>query len=785
MAGKTIRQHMYALLEAGEVVEVVRDGLALAKLKVTSRELGGALRGVTVASIDSLRYLERQTLFYTILQCDQQRVNLALIGRYHDWRFVAATACFWARTTCPPEHLVRALLLCFMLCSWLSDSKLNTLHRRVCKVPPAFRQSQEWLDALHWFTQWQVIYHMAWTLNTLLMEPMLVFSPAFLYDGELAMYLASSNDVSRWLFEVDRILYDHLVEIVLGARLLTPPRDTEPSLSSSESDTASLAQDEAVGTEEDGTSQHNQETASDHLVDEQQSAAGTSTMPQQQSCKVESTPELRLAGEQGEEGEHEDSTRTPGIAKPSEAGATAFRQVGDGQSAPSTKAKRKRQRSRQKRAPANKVNVPAGESELTDIKENPSDNPVCSLNNLMAQGVTPNTTAAEAKPSLVAPAKLLPTATSSTNGNTTQAASPPTPVSKPKRKRPRCRKAQLAQGGSVSLQEGETCKKPSEGLSKDAPHGSHSAGVEESASLSRAAGVCGRDLSGPEASAPPVAEKQTKIRLQTQKRKSSSTNKTSLKGPNSASVQQTVSQSGKDGAVVQTQPPGTVAQGCVAQNPALKELAKDKLTAAQSEKASLPQSGDGSTAARAESQKKRRSRRRVRASAVPQKDTEKQETAANRQKSVVPPSSSAQVTSCVSKSVQTGSATAATESETKSGPPTIQKEIRTPTVRAMGVPAQPGSRTVAAVNSAHRVAHSAKGNHVSASGRHDTQRPSRGGPKSTGTPPQASQSSGEPLLEQEPVVKGKRKRNRRRRKTQQQPARETPAAMSTPSHHVE
>ena len=226
LAGRAIRQQMYAMLDTREVVEVFRQGLTLAKVKVTSRELGREFRGVTVATLQSLTPRERQDLFYTILECDKPTIDLQLTGPYQEWKFVAATASYWAKTTCPPDHLVQSLLLCFMLCSRLSDHRFHQLRPSI-RVPEEFRRSQRWLDTLHWFTQWQVVHHTAWTLNALLMEPMGVFSPAFLYDGQLAMHLAattSSDDISRWMVQVDVSLYRHLEEIVFSARLLTPPR---------------------------------------------------------------------------------------------------------------------------------------------------------------------------------------------------------------------------------------------------------------------------------------------------------------------------------------------------------------------------------------------------------------------------------------------------------------------------------------------------------------------------------------------------------------------------------
>ena len=92
-------------------------------------------------------------------------------------------------------------------------------------MPVAFRKSQKWLDVLHLFVKWQVIYHTAWTLNALLMEPMCVFSPAFLYDGQIAMYLAiaSTESVDHLVKDIDIKLYSQLKSIVLSPKLVSIP----------------------------------------------------------------------------------------------------------------------------------------------------------------------------------------------------------------------------------------------------------------------------------------------------------------------------------------------------------------------------------------------------------------------------------------------------------------------------------------------------------------------------------------------------------------------------------
>ena len=213
VAGQSIRQHMYALLECNEVSEVYRHGLSLSSVIVSSKKLSGEFRNVTVSCLESLSHHKRRDLFFAIMQCDKHAVR-KLVGKYHDWQFVAATVSLWAKTTGVHPSIVKVLLLCFMICSSLRDERINSIRRR-CKLPLGFRQSQKWLNIMHSFVQWQVIYHTAWTLNGLLMEPMAVFSPAFLYDGEIAMYLASMEDISQLIFDIDMILYARLEEAVL------------------------------------------------------------------------------------------------------------------------------------------------------------------------------------------------------------------------------------------------------------------------------------------------------------------------------------------------------------------------------------------------------------------------------------------------------------------------------------------------------------------------------------------------------------------------------------------
>lgn len=76
------------------------------------------------------------------------------------------------------------------------------------------------MEALHSFTQWQCVYFDAITLNLLLMEPLRVVSPAFLYDGKIAMLLASVQDIDQTVSQllIDHTTYDMLLEAALSHR---------------------------------------------------------------------------------------------------------------------------------------------------------------------------------------------------------------------------------------------------------------------------------------------------------------------------------------------------------------------------------------------------------------------------------------------------------------------------------------------------------------------------------------------------------------------------------------
>ena len=99
------------------------------------------------------------------------------------WKLVVLSLGFWAKRVVPDIHLIKSLVLCFVVCS--SDKDPSLLISTDCDKQPHNN------DTLHVFSMWQCVYFDAMKLNNLLMNPLLFTSPALLFDGRLAMHYAS------------------------------------------------------------------------------------------------------------------------------------------------------------------------------------------------------------------------------------------------------------------------------------------------------------------------------------------------------------------------------------------------------------------------------------------------------------------------------------------------------------------------------------------------------------------------------------------------------------------
>lgn len=202
-ASLSIRQKIYYLFDIPSVKEFVRIKLDLSARKVSSLSVS--------AFSPQLISPFPVEVFCKLLNCEYsmlQKVNT-------HWRFVVAVTKFWAETLHVPTFLVEALIFCNVLC-FTCHATLK-VHREKCASPLTFTRSK-WMLALHAFSQWQCCYLDALSVNQLLIEPFEVLSPAFLYDGTIALQMAQNVSSAHSLFPIDIELYQSLLDVVLSHR---------------------------------------------------------------------------------------------------------------------------------------------------------------------------------------------------------------------------------------------------------------------------------------------------------------------------------------------------------------------------------------------------------------------------------------------------------------------------------------------------------------------------------------------------------------------------------------
>ena len=211
VCSRSIRQHVYALLNCECVTEYIRHSMNIQGDRVTSVPLSPPL---TLDFVECTSTLERRDVCFNTLHCNENIMS-NFMPQYSDWQLVVAATMFWVKHTNVPMYITKGLLLCFVICHDLYRSLKEIRHN--CTAPVQFRRSKQWLDTLHAFAEWQSTYHSAITLNAVLMLPLKVISLASLYDGQIAMFLASSQNIDEIssTFNIDRKLYQLLKEVVI------------------------------------------------------------------------------------------------------------------------------------------------------------------------------------------------------------------------------------------------------------------------------------------------------------------------------------------------------------------------------------------------------------------------------------------------------------------------------------------------------------------------------------------------------------------------------------------
>uniref|UniRef100_A0A1X7UUV5 Uncharacterized protein n=1 Tax=Amphimedon queenslandica TaxID=400682 RepID=A0A1X7UUV5_AMPQE len=123
--------------------------------------------------------------------CFSLECSSGILNWFEDkWKLVVLSLAFWTKYAVPDIHLIKSLILCFIVCSLDRDPSSHMPHSTDA-------DSSQNNDTLHVFSMWQCVYHDTMKLNNVLMNPLSFTTPALLFDGRLAMYYASLADINN------------------------------------------------------------------------------------------------------------------------------------------------------------------------------------------------------------------------------------------------------------------------------------------------------------------------------------------------------------------------------------------------------------------------------------------------------------------------------------------------------------------------------------------------------------------------------------------------------------
>ena len=224
-ASLPIRQYIYGLTGSSLVTEYYREGLEIVGRGVHSFDTVNRRPLPSLERMPSLSMPVREQLLYEMLSADPHLLQ-ALPAQ---WRLAMAATLFWSQQVRPSTHLIKALVLGFVVCS-SCPHELPKM-RSEFFIPDTFRRSPKWMPPLHAFAQWQAVYSDAMALNQLLMLPLEPLSPARLYDGKLAMFFAlpENGDHLVAMLPVDHQLYVELVSTIVPCSFASVFSTSPPS----------------------------------------------------------------------------------------------------------------------------------------------------------------------------------------------------------------------------------------------------------------------------------------------------------------------------------------------------------------------------------------------------------------------------------------------------------------------------------------------------------------------------------------------------------------------------
>ena len=163
--------------------------------------------------IDDMQYLSKNKRIELLCRVMETplKVQETFIESESKWKLVAVSLHYWSQHAHPDIHLIEALVLCFICCSF---------DETVCPSSdlPDYKRNEMWLEALHIFAQWKCTYYDEFRLNNVLLNPLPFMSPALLFNGKLVMHYACTrefNEDKRRILESSsaKTIFDKLVSV--------------------------------------------------------------------------------------------------------------------------------------------------------------------------------------------------------------------------------------------------------------------------------------------------------------------------------------------------------------------------------------------------------------------------------------------------------------------------------------------------------------------------------------------------------------------------------------------
>ena len=204
-----IRQCTYSILGINGVKEYHMDGRSASEVQVTCDTI--TIQCPRLDLIPQMLPIDRQALLLSILGCTPAHLEAVEEG---DKLFLCSVI-FWKQKRSIQICIVKALLACFVQCSMnaqaVRDIQANST------ISGLYRRSKNWKEDREFFLEWQCVYKDTVTLNNLLQCPFQETCPSRIYDGRIAMSLASNpadidNVVRRLRMSMEK--YTRLLDII-------------------------------------------------------------------------------------------------------------------------------------------------------------------------------------------------------------------------------------------------------------------------------------------------------------------------------------------------------------------------------------------------------------------------------------------------------------------------------------------------------------------------------------------------------------------------------------------